>query len=67
VRARHLLLLWQTITVDTADLRYGYEAISRYLAGGHPGFALIDSRRRRRAPGLRLRPDPAVSSTLRKR
>jgi hypothetical protein len=31
VRARHLLLPWQSITVDTRDLRAGAEAIAREL------------------------------------
>jgi hypothetical protein len=31
VRARNLLLPWQTITVDTCDLRAGAEAIAREL------------------------------------
>jgi hypothetical protein len=51
IRARHLLFPWQTITVDTADLRYGYEAVGRYLAGGYPGFQLTDSRWWRRPSG----------------
>ena len=31
IRARHLLLPWQSITVDTRDLRAGAEAIARDL------------------------------------
>ncbi len=31
VRARHLLLPWQSITVDTRDLRAGAEAVAREL------------------------------------
>lgn len=46
IRARHRVLFWQTITVETRDLRYGYEAIARYLSGGHAGYRLRDSRGR---------------------
>jgi hypothetical protein len=45
VRARHRIWVWQTITVETRDLRYGYEAIARYLSGGHAGYRVIDRRR----------------------
>jgi hypothetical protein len=31
VRARHRLLLWNSITVETRDLRAGAEAIAREL------------------------------------
>jgi hypothetical protein len=31
IRARHRLLLWNSITVDTADLRMGAEAVAREL------------------------------------
>ena len=44
VRARHRLLPWRTITVETRDLRYGYEAVARYLSGGPVGFRFVDSR-----------------------
>ena len=45
VRARHRIWRWQTITVHTQDLRYGYEAIARYLSGGHAGYRVVDRRR----------------------
>ncbi|MHB8657056.1 MAG: hypothetical protein ACYC91_03740 [Solirubrobacteraceae bacterium] len=31
IRARHRLLPWQTITVETRDLRAGAEAVARHL------------------------------------
>jgi hypothetical protein len=31
IRARHRVLLWQTITVDARDLRAGAEAVAREL------------------------------------
>jgi hypothetical protein len=31
IRARHRLFLWQTITVDSRDLRAGAEAVAREL------------------------------------
>jgi hypothetical protein len=50
VRARHRLLPWQTITVETRDLRYGAEAVARYLSGRYAGFPVDDSRVRRQQP-----------------
>ncbi len=49
VCARHRVLRWQKITVQTRDLRYGAEAIARYLNGGKPGLPLADSRLRSRS------------------
>lgn len=43
VRARHRLLPWRTIEVETRDLRYGAEAVARHLGGGPVGFALRES------------------------
>ncbi len=51
IRARHRVWRWQTVTVDTRDLRYGYEAIARYLSGGPAGYRLTDSRRRPKGRG----------------
>jgi hypothetical protein len=44
IRARHRLLRWHAITVDTRDLRYGAEAVARYLSGGNGGFIVRDTR-----------------------
>ena len=44
VRARHRLWFWQTITVQTRDLRFGAEAVARYLQGRPAGYPLQDNR-----------------------
>lgn len=48
VSARHRVLFWRAITVETQDLRFGAEAIARYLQGAHVGYPVHDSRGRLR-------------------
>jgi hypothetical protein len=67
--ARHRLLPWRTITVQTRDLRYGAEAVARHFAGAPVGFVLHESqlwptRQARRSRGAHSQRTPIVPDDL---
>jgi hypothetical protein len=60
VRARHRLWRWRTIVVATRDLRFGAEAVARYLDGDAPGLPTRHGRRHVARP---RQPDPQRNPT----